>query len=90
VTEDLDGGPVILQARVQVLPDDDPQTLAARMLQQEHRIYPYGASVVRTVPSRHDGRQGALRWQGVAQAPDIAARGRCSDRMTGTELHSLR
>jgi phosphoribosylglycinamide formyltransferase, formyltetrahydrofolate-dependent len=40
VTEEVDGGPVILQARVPVLPDDDPQTLAVRVLQQEHRIYP--------------------------------------------------
>ncbi len=40
VTEELDGGPVILQAEVPVLPDDDEQTLAARVLEQEHRIYP--------------------------------------------------
>lgn len=40
VTPELDGGPVILQARVPVLPGDDPDTLAARVLEQEHRIYP--------------------------------------------------
>lgn len=40
VTEELDGGPVILQARVPVLPDDTPEALAARVLEQEHRIYP--------------------------------------------------
>jgi phosphoribosylglycinamide formyltransferase-1 len=40
VTEDLDAGPVILQAAVPVLPDDTPETLAARVLVQEHRIYP--------------------------------------------------
>jgi phosphoribosylglycinamide formyltransferase-1 len=40
VTEELDGGPVIIQARVPVLPGDDPDTLAARVLVQEHRIYP--------------------------------------------------
>lgn len=40
VTEDLDAGPVIIQARVPVLPDDNEDTLAARVLQQEHRIYP--------------------------------------------------
>ena len=40
VTEELDGGPVVLQAEVPVLPDDDEQTLAARVLEQEHRIYP--------------------------------------------------
>jgi phosphoribosylglycinamide formyltransferase-1 len=40
VTADLDSGPVILQARVPVLPDDDEETLAARVLTEEHRIYP--------------------------------------------------
>ncbi|KAA6183837.1 phosphoribosylglycinamide formyltransferase [Thiohalocapsa marina] len=40
VTEDLDGGPAVLQARVPVLPEDDADTLAARVLQKEHLIYP--------------------------------------------------
>jgi phosphoribosylglycinamide formyltransferase-1 len=40
VTAELDGGPVILQARVPVMGDDDEQTLAARVLEQEHQIYP--------------------------------------------------
>ncbi len=40
VTEELDGGPVVLQARVPVLPGDDPEKLAARVLNREHRIYP--------------------------------------------------
>ena len=40
VTAELDGGPVIVQARVPVLPGDDPDALAARVLEQEHRLYP--------------------------------------------------
>jgi phosphoribosylglycinamide formyltransferase-1 len=40
VTAELDDGPVILQARVPVLPDDDADTLAARVLEQEHLLYP--------------------------------------------------
>ncbi len=40
VTPAVDGGPVVLQARVPVLPDDTAATLAARVLEQEHRIYP--------------------------------------------------
>ena len=40
VTPELDGGPVVLQARVPVRTDDDEATLAARVLAQEHRIYP--------------------------------------------------
>jgi phosphoribosylglycinamide formyltransferase-1 len=40
VTPDLDDGPIIIQAAVPVLPQDDASTLATRVLQQEHRIYP--------------------------------------------------
>lgn len=40
VSEELDGGPVIAQAAVPVLPGDTPETLAARVLVQEHKLYP--------------------------------------------------
>lgn len=40
VTAELDGGPVILQAKVPVFNDDDADTLAQRVQQQEHLIYP--------------------------------------------------
>ncbi len=40
VTEELDGGPLIIQARVPVLPDDDSDSLAQRVLEKEHIIYP--------------------------------------------------
>ncbi len=40
VTEELDGGPLVIQARVLVEAGDDADTLAARVLRQEHRIYP--------------------------------------------------
>ena len=40
VTAQMDCGPIIIQAAVQVRPDDTEETLAARVLQQEHRIYP--------------------------------------------------
>ncbi|MDD5034302.1 MAG: phosphoribosylglycinamide formyltransferase [Methylococcaceae bacterium] len=40
VSEEYDAGPVIAQARVPVLPDDTPQTLAARVLTKEHEIFP--------------------------------------------------
>lgn len=39
VTSDLDSGPVILQARIPVLPEDTATSLAARVLEQEHRLY---------------------------------------------------
>ncbi len=40
VDEGLDSGPVVVQAAVPVLPDDDEAALAARILEQEHRVYP--------------------------------------------------
>lgn len=40
VTAELDAGPILGQARVPVHPDDTPETLAARVLVQEHRLYP--------------------------------------------------
>ncbi|HIJ83154.1 MAG TPA: phosphoribosylglycinamide formyltransferase [Magnetococcales bacterium] len=39
VDDGVDTGPVVIQAVVAVLPDDDSQTLSARILAQEHRIY---------------------------------------------------
>jgi phosphoribosylglycinamide formyltransferase-1 len=44
VTPDLDHGPIIIQAAVPVLRDDSEQTLAARVLREEHRIYPQAIS----------------------------------------------
>jgi phosphoribosylglycinamide formyltransferase-1 len=44
VTPDLDHGPIIIQAAVPVLRDDTEQTLAARVLNEEHRIYPQAIS----------------------------------------------
>ena len=40
VTPDLDSGPIIAQAAVPILPDDTEETLSARILRQEHRLYP--------------------------------------------------
>lgn len=54
VTEELDGGPVILQARVPVLRDDDEQSLARRVQAREHEVYP---RVVDWIAS------GRLRWR---------------------------
>ena len=46
VDEGMDTGPVILQARVPVEPGDTPETLAERILEQEHRAYPQAISRV--------------------------------------------
>jgi phosphoribosylglycinamide formyltransferase-1 len=40
VTPELDHGPIVAQASVPVLPGDDEDALSARVLKQEHRLYP--------------------------------------------------
>ncbi len=40
VTENLDDGPVVAQAKVKILPRDTPESLAARVLAEEHKLYP--------------------------------------------------
>jgi phosphoribosylglycinamide formyltransferase 1 len=46
VSAELDAGPIIAQARVRVLPGDDAGDLAARVLSEEHRIYPEALDAV--------------------------------------------
>ncbi|HEV3057248.1 MAG TPA: phosphoribosylglycinamide formyltransferase [Vicinamibacterales bacterium] len=46
VTGELDGGPIIAQAAVPVFPDDTADTLSARILVEEHRLYPEAIAVL--------------------------------------------
>ena len=46
VTRELDGGPIVMQAAVPVLDDDTPDTLAARILIEEHRLYPAAVQAI--------------------------------------------
>ena len=46
VTEELDGGPIIARAEVPVLPGDTPETLSARVLVEEHKLYPKALAIV--------------------------------------------
>lgn len=46
VTPGMDEGPIILQARVPVLPGDTPDSLSERVLVEEHRIYPEALALV--------------------------------------------
>ena len=48
VTPELDHGPIVDQAAVQVLPEDTPETLAARVLALEHQIYPRALAALAT------------------------------------------
>ncbi len=55
VRSEMDTGPIIAQAAVPVLPDDTEEMLAARILEQEHRIYPSALRLVCEGRVRVDG-----------------------------------
>jgi len=57
VDEDLDAGPIILQATVPVLDDDSPETLSARILKEEHRLYSQAIAIVLSQNYRIEGRR---------------------------------
>jgi len=46
VRPEMDTGPIVAQAAVQVLPDDTPESLGARVLDAEHRLYPHALRLV--------------------------------------------
>ena len=57
VDEELDAGPIVLQAAVPVLADDDVEALSARILKQEHRIYSEALQIVLSGRFRTEGRR---------------------------------
>ena len=57
VTEGVDEGPIILQAAVPILDGDSPDTLAARILEQEHKIYPRAVQLFAAGRLRIEGRR---------------------------------
>ena len=73
VTEELDGGPVVLQARVPIFPDDDEVTLAERVLSQEHQIYPL------VINWFCQGRLTMVGTQACLDGQPLPARGYASD-----------
>jgi len=73
VTTELDGGPVVLQARVPVLPGDDEAMLAQRVLVQEHRIYPLAIRWFAEGRLRVDG--GIVRFDGRPLAAPLLING---------------
>lgn len=60
VTEALDDGPILAQAAVPVLPGDTAEALAARVLVQEHRLYPLALALVAGGEARAAGPEAAL------------------------------
>jgi phosphoribosylglycinamide formyltransferase-1 len=57
VDEGLDSGPILLQEAVPVAEDDTPETLAARILEAEHRIYPRAVRLMLEGGVRFEGRR---------------------------------
>lgn len=57
VDDTLDGGPIVVQEAIDVLPDDTPETLAERILAIEHRIYPRAIAEVLAGGWRIEGRR---------------------------------
>ena len=57
VDENLDAGPIVMQACVPIENSDTPETLSARILQQEHRIYTEAVRIVLEGRYRMDGRR---------------------------------
>ena len=57
VTEGVDEGPIVLQGAVPVLDSDTPETLAARILEQEHKIYPRAVQLFAEGRLTVDGRR---------------------------------
>lgn len=55
VTPELDDGPVVAQAEVPILPGDTPESLAARVLVEEHRLYP--RALAELIRKSADGRR---------------------------------
>lgn len=69
VTAELDHGPAVAQARIPVVPGDTPDTLAERLLVEEHRLYP--RAIRRVIEGRVSIDNGELRITEGDQ-PDVA------------------
>jgi len=70
VRPEMDEGPIIVQAAVPLLPDDDADTLGGRVLQQEHRCYPLAVRWI--AEGRAVVREGRVDVAGIADAPSAS------------------
>jgi phosphoribosylglycinamide formyltransferase-1 len=68
VVPELDAGPIVAQAAIPVIPGDTPDSLAARVLAQEHRLYPSALKAICAGEARLDGGRVlfARGWDGTA------------------------
>ncbi len=75
VTEETDGGPIVAQAAVPVLDRDTPETLEARILLAEHRLYPHALALVASGRATiEDGRvitRASLAADGTLFSPQL-------------------
>jgi phosphoribosylglycinamide formyltransferase 1 len=63
VTAELDAGPILAQGRVPVLPGDDAEVLAARVLKEEHRVYPQAlGELARSLRAAPGGCERPAAW----------------------------
>ena len=70
VRAEVDSGPIVAQGAVPVLPGDTPETLAARVLEVEHRLYPLALKLVAGGRARVVGDRVVI--EGEKLAPDAA------------------
>jgi phosphoribosylglycinamide formyltransferase-1 len=68
VAPEMDAGPIVAQAAVPVLQDDTPEALAARVLAQEHRLYPLALKLVANGAARVEGAR--VRVEGKTHTPE--------------------
>ena len=78
VRVEMDAGPIIAQAAVAVLPDDTEATLAARVLQAEHKLYPHALALVasgraRVIDERVTFAAGLVAYQPSLITPGLGA-----------------
>jgi phosphoribosylglycinamide formyltransferase 1 len=69
VRPEMDTGPIVAQAAVPVLPGDTPETLGARVLEAEHRLYPHALRLVASGAVRVEGEHVVGMTQIAAQPP---------------------
>ncbi len=67
VRVEMDVGPIVAQAAVPVLPDDDSHSLADRVLESEHALYPHAVRLIAQGRARVDGER--VRIDGASVAP---------------------
>ena len=67
----MDDGPVILQAAVPILPDDDVDSLSARVLEQEHIIYPLAVDMIASGRVLVENGRAIIKDAGLPGAPII-------------------